>query len=323
MRTLALALVISSVAFLGCVGGSDDGMFDRSTWTGGMSGSMQLRLVDAPNTDVTAVVVTIDHVDAHIVGAGWVTLSSQKVTVDLLSLQGGTFALLGIGQLPAGHLTQIRLYTDDAGPNYVITPDGAQHPLDVPSGDESGIKLKIGVDIQPCASGNLTLDFDGHKSIWVHPRGAGAGDLWNLRPVIRLKSITQTGTCSGGSNGSGSDGGASNPPATSGDGGVVCTGIDGCPGAGGTTGSDGGSTGSTSGTSGSTSGATGSTSGSTGTVPGTTVDNTLPGPGDTVLPNPFPPTIGTGASPDCGSVTCSSDQICENGSCVTDVPTIF
>lgn len=203
MRTAPL--FFSVLALVGCAGGGS-GTLNPATWSGGMSGAMELRLVDAPNPDVTAVVVTIDKVDAHLTGAGWVTLASQKVTVDLLTLQNGTFAKLGVTALPAGQLTQIRLYTDDAGPNYVITPDGAQHPLDVPSGDESGIKLKLGLDIQPCASGNITIDFDAHKSIWVHPRGAGAGDLWNLRPVIRLSGISQTGTCSG-------DGGATPPAA--------------------------------------------------------------------------------------------------------------
>jgi hypothetical protein len=208
----SLPLLLSAIALVGCAGSSGDGNFDPSTYTGQMSGAMELRLVDAPNPDVTAVVVTITHVDAHIAGAGWVTLSQKKVTVDLLSLAGGSFASLGFTALPAGNLTQLRLYTDDAGPNYVITPDGAQHPLDIPSGDESGIKLKLGIQIDACASGNITLDFDGHKSIWTHPRGGGAGDLWQLRPVVRLRAVTQTGTCA--------DGGAA-PPTGNTDGGVA------------------------------------------------------------------------------------------------------
>lgn len=43
------------------------------------------------------------------------------------------FASLGVAALPAGKITQIRLITDENGPNYVTTPDGVQHPLMVPS----------------------------------------------------------------------------------------------------------------------------------------------------------------------------------------------
>jgi hypothetical protein len=162
--------------------------------SGGQSGNIEIRLVDAPNMDVKEIVVTITKVEAH-VGGNWEVLSSATKTVDLLTLQGGTFALLGVTTIPAGKITQFRLYVTDAGPNYVTTPDSKQHPLTVPSGDESGIKLKADVDVQPCAQGSMTLDFDGHNSIFTHPIGAGAGDEWILRPVIRLKEVALSGTC--------------------------------------------------------------------------------------------------------------------------------
>ena len=169
---------------------SDDG----SVLYGGQSGNIEIRLVDAPNMDVKEIVVTITKVEAH-VGGNWETLSSQTKTVDLLTLQGGTFALLGVTTIPAGKITQFRLYVTDAGPNYVTTPDLKQHPLTVPSGDESGIKFKADVDVKPCSQGQMTLDFDGHNSIFTHPIGAGAGDEWILRPVIRMKEVALSGSC--------------------------------------------------------------------------------------------------------------------------------
>ena len=154
-------------------------------------GLLELRLVDAPTREVTEIVVTITKVTAHVAGGGgWVTLADQTATVDLLKLQGGTFAQLGVTQVPSGRITQFRLYVKESGPNYVTTPDGAQHPLTVPSGPQSGIKVKGGFDWAACANGNVTIDFDGKKSIFVHPKGAGAGDEWLLRPVIRLKSVS-------------------------------------------------------------------------------------------------------------------------------------
>ena len=188
----------------------------------GQSGDIEIRLVDAPNLDVTQIVVTITKVEAH-VGGSWQTLSSTTKTVDLLTLQGGTFALLGVTTLPAGKITQFRLYVTDAGPNYVVTPDTKQHPLTVPSGDESGIKLKADVDVAPCSQGSLTLDFDGHNSIFTHPLGSGAGDEWILRPVIRLKEVALSGSCNDGGVTT-SDGGStstdSGTPTTTSDGGT-------------------------------------------------------------------------------------------------------
>jgi hypothetical protein len=162
---------------------------------GGMTGRIDVRLVDAPSDTVTSIVVTVTKVDAHVASAGWVTLANTTQTIDLLKLQGGTWASLGVTQFPAGHVTQVRLYVTDAGPNYVVTPDGVQHPLTVPSGDESGIKIIGGFDVAACETGNITLDFDGHNSIFTHPVGTGAGDEWILRPVIKLKSVEHAGTC--------------------------------------------------------------------------------------------------------------------------------
>ena len=173
---------------------------------GAKTGTIELRLVDAPNDEVKEIVVSIDHIDVQVAGSGWSTLTSTPETVDLLKLQGGTFKTLGITTVPAGHVTQFRLYVVEAGPNYVTTPDGVHHALKVPSGSQSGIKLHLDLDLAACAAGYLTFDFDGKNSIFTHPLGQGAGDEWILRPVVRLKSVVARGTCD--------DAGAPIPPAT-------------------------------------------------------------------------------------------------------------
>lgn len=281
MRARLMAMMF---ALAGCGGG--EGTFDPSTWTGGMTGRMEVRLVDAPDPQVKEIWVTILHVDAHVAGAGWKTIASQRATIDLLKLQGGNFALLGVTQLPAGKLTQLRLYVDENGDNHVVTPDGAPHPLKVPSGPESGIKLKLGLNLPACASGSITLDFDGHKSIWTHPKGPGAGDEWILRPVVRLKAVTAIGTCPQGDvpPGMGTPPGSPTPPD------ATC--IEGC---GGGKGNGGGGIG------GGGAGAPGSGSG-TGTVGS---------------PAGTPP-VSSGAPVDCGGTVCGSSEVCYNGSCIAD-----
>ena len=172
---------------------------------------IEVRLIDAPSADVTSIVVTIDHVDAHTDGGGWQTLVSTPQTLDLLTLRGGTFATLGIGRLPAGKLTQLRLVVSGSAANYAVTSDGTHHALTIPSGTQSGIKLTGPIDLPACSSAIVTLDFDGQNSLMVHP---GGGDFM-LRPVVRIAGMqTSPGTC-------GADGGETggNPPPDAADGG--------------------------------------------------------------------------------------------------------
>lgn len=178
-----------------------------------MTGKIELRLIDAPSRDVTSIVVTIERVDAHVDGAGWATLVSTPQTIDLLTLRGGTFATLGIGRLPAGKLTQLRLVVSNSASSFVTTPDGVRHALLIPSGTQSGIKLVGNIDLPECSSAIITLDFDGQNSLMVHT--SHMSDEWMLRPVVRIAGTqTQPGSCGS----DGGEGGGPSPP-DAGDGG--------------------------------------------------------------------------------------------------------
>lgn len=171
-------------------------------------GQLAVKLVDAPNPLVDAIWVNVTSVRAHVAGIGWKTVSETPVRVDLLQLKTSVQDL-GLVDLPAGTVTQLRLLVAKDG-NTVVT-GGAEVPLVVPSGAESGIKIGGPWEIGPCALTTVTLDFDGERSIALHP--TGTGDEWILRPVIRTKKAERApGTCGGGE-GSG-PGGA----------GAVCTG---------------------------------------------------------------------------------------------------
>ena len=217
----SLVLVPAALLAIACgSSGSEDpngSATPLADYGGGVSGGVQVRLVDAPKMDVKEIVVTITHVDAHVAGGGWVRLVSTKQTVDLPHPAGRELLPPRHHAAPHGRITQFRLYVDEAGPDYVTTPDMLRHPLDVPSGVESGIKLKAGFEVQPCAQGQVTLDFDGKNSIFTHPLGKGAGDQWLLRPVVRLKAVVLQGTCNDG--GAGSDGGGTSTDGGTTDGG--------------------------------------------------------------------------------------------------------
>jgi uncharacterized protein DUF4382 len=113
-------------------------------------------------------------------------VSTTPVTVDLLALQANPLPL-GLVALQSGRITQLRLYVTKTG-NWVHVkgdPDGAQTPLVVPSGFESGIKILGPWAVNACERTSVTLDFDGAASLQAHPTGTGTE--WILRPTIHTK----------------------------------------------------------------------------------------------------------------------------------------
>lgn len=164
---------------------------------------LAVNLVDAPNPAVDQIWVGVERVVAHTVPGGWITVSTTPVQVDLLKLQSSAQAL-GLTTLPPGTVTQIRLVVAADG-NYVVV-GGAQVPLQVPSGAESGIKIKGPWDLTECNQTAVTLDFDGKNSIHL----TLAGDRYVLRPVIRVKKAEASDV--GCQPPATTDGGTQNPP---------------------------------------------------------------------------------------------------------------
>lgn len=235
--------LIFAVAISACAGSelSDVGRVEASLTAAPGSASPG---VGAGNSlGVKEIIVTIDKVTAHSTTAGWVTIADTDVKVDILKLQQSAQSL-GFSNVPAGKITQLRLYVLEGGEQYVTRNDGQRIDLKVPSGIQSGIKLKGLFDVNGCQASNVPLQFDGKKSIWVHP--TGGEDLWILRPVIHTGKVQTTAmTCptpttpttpggTGGGGGSDNPGnptdplGEGTPPPGPGGSGTVCTTGSGC-----------------------------------------------------------------------------------------------
>ena len=181
-RFLILAVAVSA-----CAGSEDPGAD-----VGRISASLSATGAQGMGTQlgVREIIVTIDKVTAHSNTAGWVNLSSSEVRVDILKLADSAVAL-GFQNVPAGRVSQLRLYVKEGGEQYVTRNDGTRIDLKVPSGLQSGIKLKGLFDVDGCQASNVPLALDGKRSIWVHP--TGGEDLWILRPVIRTGKIEASG----------------------------------------------------------------------------------------------------------------------------------
>lgn len=153
-------------------------------------GMVRLGLTDAPVDDADAVLVTITAVDIRRAsGGGWETFVGESRTIDLLSLTGGVSSMLGEQVLEPGEFTGVRLIVESAQ----IVIGGETFDLEVPSGEQSGIKLKGDFEIVIGETLDLMLDFDARRSIVRR----GRGDDFLLKPVIRLLTTTAAGFIAG------------------------------------------------------------------------------------------------------------------------------
>ncbi|MEY2668381.1 MAG: hypothetical protein RJA59_1019 [Pseudomonadota bacterium] len=155
--------------------------------------TMNVRLVDAPSSGYQEVNVDVRRVEIASDG-GWIVLGTPNRVVNLLALTGGVSDTLVDGAtLPAGRYGQMRLVL---GPdNSVKLLDGTVAPLKVPSGQQSGVKLIVNFDVRPGTTADVYIDFDAHRSVFVHE--AGASGKYILRPTVRAFDRLETGSISG------------------------------------------------------------------------------------------------------------------------------
>jgi len=114
----------------------------------------------------------------------------QPLRVDLLKLTNGVLVPLGRVQMPAGTYTQLRLVL---APNTAadplanaVTPTGADTvALTTPSAQQSGLKMKVGLDVPAGQEADFVIDFDACKSIVE----AGNSGKILLKPVLTVLSV--------------------------------------------------------------------------------------------------------------------------------------
>lgn len=139
---------------------------------------VRILLTDAP--------AAYDAVNVHIKGiqlkmsgdsSSWISLPAKDTTVNLLHLQNGTTTLIAQGDVPAGTLKEIRFLL--AADN-TVEVNGTTAPLETPSAESSGLKIKIGKSLNETLN-TFTLDFDAALSV-KEENGS-----YKLSPVIKMK----------------------------------------------------------------------------------------------------------------------------------------
>jgi hypothetical protein len=146
--------------------------------SGGHS-TLNVRLTDAP-ADYQEVNIDLEKIYVKLSGdsASWVELNSIPGVYNLLGLQNGVDTLIGNEVLPTEVVKEIRLVL---GSENTIKVSGSVYPLVIPSGAESGLKIKVNKKLNAPIE-TLIIDFDAALS--VHEEGIGN---YKLRPVLKVK----------------------------------------------------------------------------------------------------------------------------------------
>lgn len=191
----------------GSTGGGSNGGGSNAGGSNG-SGTLAINITDSPFSDAKALLVTFSEVKVHSADSdSWQTIpftSGSSRTCDLKKLQGPT-DVLGIGTLPAGHYTQVRLVVSSANIYFdnattgssacaasIAAPAGKTAPVDVPSGE---VILNRQFTIASGAT-TMLLDFNGDQSVKATGSGNGNGNgngnsttKYIMTPVIAVVSV--------------------------------------------------------------------------------------------------------------------------------------
>lgn len=140
---------------------------------------LKVRMTDAPaaweevNIDLQQVVANFDHDTTS-----WVELQTNAGIYNLLGLQNNIDSVIAAGTFPSNQVVkEIRLVL---GTDNTIKVDGQTYPLTIPSGAESGLKIKVNKRLQSTIE-SVLIDFDAALSISQETDG------YKLRPVIVLR----------------------------------------------------------------------------------------------------------------------------------------
>lgn len=138
---------------------------------------LRIHMTDAPlaveevNVDLQSVQVKFRSDTSN-----WETLQTTAGIYDLLDFQNGLDTMIAQGTVRTDVLKEIRLVL---GTQNTIKVDNVVYPLTIPSGAESGLKIKLDKQLTAVAD-SLVIDFDAALSVKEETDG------YKLRPVIKI-----------------------------------------------------------------------------------------------------------------------------------------
>lgn len=154
----------------------------------GTTTHLNVTMTDAPGA-YDAVILSVKQV-VVITSAGETDLAVNGNPINILNFRLGKDTLLAGTDIKAGRLQEVRLVLNTTGNRVVI--NGVSYDLTTPSGQTSGVKLKVQDNLTAGIAYTLRLDFDAAQSIVA----TGSGK-YILKPVIRAIPQAVSGAITG------------------------------------------------------------------------------------------------------------------------------
>ncbi|ODS35321.1 MAG: hypothetical protein A7316_04035 [Candidatus Altiarchaeales archaeon WOR_SM1_86-2] len=182
---LTVILFLSVVLISGCIGQPPEEEPPEVTPEEPQpgNGTVVFAVTDAAEDvgNVSSVNVTINKVLVHSVSEGWITVSDEEKTFDLLELKAeGAAELLASANLSNGTYNQIRIDVNKT----VVVKDGVAIEAKLPSGE---LKIIIKLEVIEGEISAVTLDFIADESLHV----TGDGKII-MAPVLKIETKTNT-----------------------------------------------------------------------------------------------------------------------------------
>jgi len=138
---------------------------------------VQIYLTDVPAV-YDSVKIHIKRIEINIFhdSTAWVPVNTKDTVVNLLDLQNGVTMLIAQGIVPQGTLKEVRFIL---GEDNSVVVNGTSYPLQTPSAESSGLKIKIDKRLNEVFNAFI-FDFDASQSI------TGENGIYRLAPVIVL-----------------------------------------------------------------------------------------------------------------------------------------
>jgi hypothetical protein len=155
---------------------------------------LNVYLTDAPIPGLDAVYLDIQDIGVNSSSKdtekGWKSMTmSNRGAFNLLSYVNGKDTLLAGGSFPPGKLSQIRLIP---GPDNRVVELGKNYTLSVTSILANGIRLAMPLELEADKVYDVWVDIDASRSLVRKPN-----NQFNLEPVARIFTNTETGAVSG------------------------------------------------------------------------------------------------------------------------------
>lgn len=147
--------------------------------------TFKVRMTDAPG-DFVQLNVQVTGVDAYMDGQGWINLSSETQSVNVLSLTNGSeIQLANATSVQSGLYTKLRIrFASQA--SIMLVGGNSSLSLNWTGGTQE-VEVAINQEISADAGASLLLDFNVAQSV------NEIGGIFSLNPVITVISDEETG----------------------------------------------------------------------------------------------------------------------------------